>query len=234
MAAWSTRTGNRLTQEETVQRLVDAATRLLADKGPSEIKARSVAEAAQVSTTAVYYYLGGLPELLQAVADQAFRELDRDFGSVPAGDPVAELFTMALAARRLAQRNPHLYDLMFSLSTRGGYRPPRSRHDGRGTGSAAFQAVYTRLVQACERLVSSGRIRGDEDPQIIASQLWSCAHGFITLELGGQFDQFPDTVRQILQPMTISVFLALGDRPERAAKSYASVLDADQRTAASA
>jgi hypothetical protein len=136
-----------------------------------------------------------------------------------------------MAARRLAQRNPHLYDLMFGLSTRGSYRPPRSLRVGRGERSEAFQAIYTHVVQACERLVSSGRIRSGQDPEIIASQLWSCVHGFITLELRGQFDQFPDPVRQILQPMTISVFLALGDRPERAAKSYASVLDADQRHA---
>src|ERR1700752_2460450 len=109
----------RLTPRQTVERLVDAATKLLADEGPSEIKARSVAEAANVSTMAVYYHLGGVPELLQAVVDKGCRDLGRAFVAAPASDdPVATLFAMALATRRFAQDNPHRYDLMFGLSTR--------------------------------------------------------------------------------------------------------------------
>jgi len=78
----------RLAREQITERLVDAATTLLAEKGPAEIKARSVAEAANVSTMAVYYLLGGLPELLQAVVDRGFRDLDRPSKrSVPAMTP---------------------------------------------------------------------------------------------------------------------------------------------------
>jgi AcrR family transcriptional regulator len=214
----------RLTPEQTVERLVDAATRLLADKGPSEIKARSVAEAAQVSTMAVYYHLGGIPELLRAVVDQGFRDLERAFAAVsPSDDPVADLFAMALATRRLAQRSPHLYDLMFGLSTRGSYRPPGSPSAGAGGRSEAFQAAYAHLVQACTRLVHSGRIRADEDPVIVGTQLWTCVHGFVALELGGHFTQFPDPVRQVLQATTVNVLIGLGDTAERAHASHASV-----------
>ncbi|MEV5848697.1 WHG domain-containing protein [Streptomyces sp. NPDC051985] len=227
MTTSSARAGIRPTPEETVRRLVEAATRLLAAEGPSAIKARSVADAAQVSTAAVYYHLGGLPELLQAVIDQAFRDLDEDFGTVAAeGDPVAELFTMALAAHRLAQGNPHLYDLMFGLSTRGSYRPPKSRSASLGAGSEAFRDAYAHLVQACVRLLDSERVRAGAEPEIIASQLWSCVHGFITLDLGGQFSQFEDPVRQVLGPVTTSVLIALGADPEQAAESYAVALAA--------
>ena len=38
-------------------------------------------------------------------------------------DPVTDLFAMALITRELARANPHLYDLMFGLSTRATYRP---------------------------------------------------------------------------------------------------------------
>ncbi|WP_156772136.1 TetR/AcrR family transcriptional regulator, partial [Mycobacterium sp. 1245805.9] len=96
-------TAPRLTREQAVERLVDAATALLAEKGPSEIKARSVAEAAGVSTIAVYYHLGGLPELLQAVVDRGFQDLGRAFAAAPSSkDPVTALFSMALATRRFA------------------------------------------------------------------------------------------------------------------------------------
>jgi len=195
---------------------------MLATDGPSEIKARSVAEAAQVSTSAVYYHLGGLPELFQAVIDKGFAELDRAFNSIsPSGDPVADLFEMALTTRRLAQANPHLYDLMFGLSTRGSYRPsqPRRNRDR----SAAFQAAYTQLVQASARLITGGRVRADEAPELIADQLWSCVHGFVTLELAGHFAHLPDPVRDRLQPLTVCVFVAHGDTEEHANASHDSV-----------
>jgi hypothetical protein len=38
-------------------------------------------------------------------------------------DPIADLAVQALMCRRVARENPHLYDLMFGLSTRATYRP---------------------------------------------------------------------------------------------------------------
>jgi len=218
----------RLTPQQTIDRLVDAAITLLAEKGPSEIKARSVAETAQVSTIAVYYHLGGLPELLQAVADKGFRDLDSAFEAVaPSEDPVFDLFAMALETRRLAQDNPHLYDLMFGLSTRGSYRPVQNSSAGAFSGrSEAFQAAYTHLVQACIRLVQSGRIRMDEDPEIVATQLWSSVHGYVTLELGEHFTQFKDPVRQVLQTMMVNLLVGLGDNAEVCNASHAAAITA--------
>lgn len=220
----------RLTTEQVVERLVEAATTLLAEKGPSEIKARLVAEAAQVSTMAVYYHLGGIPELLQAVIDQGFRDLDRAFAAVPPGDdPVTVLFAMALATRRFAQDNPHLYDLMFGLSTRGSYRTLQAARSGVSARSEQFQAAYAHLVQACIWLVRSGRVRSDEDPEAIAPQLWSAVHGFVTLELGDHFAQFPDPVRHVLQPMMVNVLVGLGDSPAACRTSHTAAIDASGR-----
>nr|WP_271208849.1 TetR/AcrR family transcriptional regulator [Rhodococcus wratislaviensis]GLK33203.1 TetR family transcriptional regulator [Rhodococcus wratislaviensis] len=210
----------RLTSEQIIERLVDAATALLAEAGPSEIKARSVAEAAQVSTMSVYYHLGGLPELLQAVIDRGFRNLALAFESVHASDdPAADLFGIALACRQLAQANPHLYDLMFGLATRRGYRQLRPARPGATVQSDAFQAAYAHLVRECTRFVRSGRIRGGENPEAVATQLWSCVHGFITLELGGHFAQFPDSVGEVLQPTIVNLLVGLGDTAESAHSS---------------
>ena len=226
------RAAARLTPQQTIERLVEAAATLLAQKGPSEIKARSVAEAAQVSTMAVYYHIGGLPELLQAVVDKGFRDLDRAFDAVPlSDDPVVDLFAMALATRRLAQHNPHLYDLMFGLSTRGSYRPLQTSSAVASGRSQAFQAAYTHLVRACARLVRSGRIRTDEDPEIVATQLWSSVHGFVTLELGDHFAQFKDPVRQVLQTMMVNLLVGLGDSAELSHASHAAAIAASRPTA---
>jgi AcrR family transcriptional regulator len=215
MPKTSTAATARLTPQQTVERLVEAATTLLAQKGPSEIKARSVSEAAQVSTMAVYYHLGGLPELLQAVVDKGFRDLGRAWVAVPASDdPVTTLFAMALATRKFAQDNPHRYDLMFGLSKRGTYRPQKPSNSGVSGRSDEFQAAFAQLVLSCIRLVRSGRIRSGEDAEVVATQLWSSVHGFVTLELGDHFNQFPDPVREVLQPMMVNLLVGLGDTAE--------------------
>jgi AcrR family transcriptional regulator len=107
------------------ERVVQATVDLLAEQGPSAIKARAVASASGVSTMAVYHYFGGIAELMHAVVDHGFKELGNAFSQVPVTeDPLADLYAMALTTRRVARENPHLYDLMFGLSTRRAtYRP---------------------------------------------------------------------------------------------------------------
>lgn len=217
----TTSIASRMSSEEAVPRLVEATIRLLAEEGPAQIKARSVADAAGVSTQALYYHLGGLPELLQAVIDRGFGELGSAFASLTmTTDPVTDLFAMALTSRRLARENPHLYDTMFGLSTRGSYRVPHSPAPAPAARSAAFQAAYDQLVGACRRLVEIGRVDPGVDAEVIASQLWSAVHGFITLELGGHLDQFHEPVRQVLEATTVNILVGLGDDRSTSKKSH--------------
>lgn len=216
----------RLGRDQAVDQLVGAAIALLAAEGPAAIKARTVAEAAGLSTIAVYHHLGGLPELIQAVVDRGFRDLGDVFLHAPiSDDPVASLCAMALESRRFAHANPHLYDLMFGLSTRGSYRPmPPTESASRGRVDN-FQRAYVHLVQGCRRLVASGRVRSDQDPEAIAPQLWSAAHGFITLEIGAQLSAFEDPVRQVFLPMMVNMVVGLGDDPQSATASHATALN---------
>ncbi len=46
----------------------------------------------------------------------------------------------------------------------------------------------------------SGRVR-QQEPEVLAAQLWSFVHGFITLELAEHFVEFDDPVAQVLVPM---------------------------------
>jgi AcrR family transcriptional regulator len=201
------------------ERLVEAAIRLLAEQGPSAIKARTVASATGLSTMAVYSHFGGIPELTRAVIDQGFKELDAAFRQLPTtDDPMADLALQALTCRRVARDNPHLYDLMFGLSTRGTYRQQTESSCASGR-SHAFLGAYTHVLEACARLVSTGRVR-QQDPQCIAAQLWSFAHGFITLELAETFIGFDDPVRQVLLALGVNVCVGLGDTRERAEASH--------------
>jgi AcrR family transcriptional regulator len=200
------------------ERLMQATIELLAEQGPSAIKARTVAAAAGLSTMVVYSHFGGIPELMGSVIEYGYTELDRAFEQSPAtDDPIADLFALALTTRRIARANPHLYDLMFGLSVRATYRPVS---DVRRSGqSQAFQNAYARLLEACRRLVESGRI-APARPDVVAAALWSFVHGYITLELGEHFAGFNDPVRQVMLPMGVTFTVGLGDARERAQASH--------------
>jgi AcrR family transcriptional regulator len=203
------------------ERVVQATVGLLAEQGPSAIKVRTVASASGVSTMAVYHYFGGIAELMRAVVGHGFKELDKAFSQVPVTeDPLADLFAMALTSRRVARENPHLYDLMFGLSTRRATYRPLPDSDVRFSGrSPAFQGAYRHLAEACARLTSSGRVR-HQQPEVLAAQLWSFVHGFITLELAEHFVEVDDPVAQVLQPMGVNLAVGLGDERERAQASH--------------
>lgn len=214
----------KMSAEETAdgapERLIQATISLLAEQGPSAIKARTVAAASGLSTMLVYHYFGGIPELTAAVIDRGFKELDRAFSQLPVTeDPIADLAVQALTCRRVARENPHLYDLMFGLSTRATYRPVAASGVRLSGRSPAFRGAYAHMARACARLVRSGRIR-QQDPEVVAAQLWSFVHGFITLELADTFVDFDEPVRQILLPMGVNLSVGLGDTRERAQASH--------------
>ena len=212
------------TPDGVPERLVRATIKLLAEQGPSAIKARAVASEAGMSSMVVYSHFGGIPELIRAVVDHGFLELERAFSAVPiTEDPIADLFSMGLITREMARANPHLYDLMFGLSTRATYRPTPDKDLRRSGHSPAFQAAYRYVTDACSRLVESDRV-GLRDPKAVAAAMWSFVHGYITLELGDHFADFDDPVAQVLLPMGVTFSVGLGDTQERAQASHEAVL----------
>ena len=79
------------TPDGVPERVVQATIRLLAEQGPSAIKARTVASASGLSTMAVYHHFGGIAELIRAVADRGF---------LPVGLPALALAMFWFAARQ--------------------------------------------------------------------------------------------------------------------------------------
>lgn len=203
---------------DTPERVLQATITLLAEQGPSAIKARTVAEASGVSTMAVYHHFGGISELMSAVIDRGYHDLGQAFAQSPTtDDPIADLFTMALTTRRVAQENPHLYDLMFGLSRRSTYRPTTDvPPSGR---SPAFLEAYQHLVDACERLADSGRVP-PVPAATVAAAMWSFVHGYITLELAEHFVEFDNPMREVLLPMGVTFSVGLGDTQARAQASH--------------
>ena len=210
--------------------LVAAVVRLLADEGPAAVQARRVAREIEASTTAVYHYYGGMPELLRAVVEEGFRRLEADLDAAPTSDdPIADIFRLAFAYRDTARRNPHLYDLMFGLSAPGGYRPAGMNLPNSPTTTDAARGAFGHLVKAAERAMGSGRLhRGDPGP--VAAQLWSILHGYVTLELSGHFADVEHGPARIFLPMGTNLIVGLGDTAERAAASSARALREVEQT----
>jgi AcrR family transcriptional regulator len=186
--------------------LLDATIVLLAGRGPAAVQARTVAAAAGTSTMMVYKLFGSMPALLGAACDEGFRRLAARFDAAPrSADAVADAAVLALIHRAVARENPHLYDLMFGLST------PSATQDAPG-----FAAAYAQLVACAEAVVASGRIRTTE-PAAVAAQLWSFVHGAITLELAGHMAGDDE----LLLGLACTVMVGLGDEPARARDSAA-------------
>ena len=159
------------------ERLIEATIRILAEDGPSAVKARTVASASGLSTMVLYTHFGGVPELLAAVIDQGFRKLADAFSRVEVtDDPVADLCSMALTTRQQARANPHLYDLMFGRPVPA-FAPDE---DAQEIADATFQP----LVAGVQRCLDAGVFIGD-DAERIAFHLWAMSHGMVSLELAG-------------------------------------------------
>jgi hypothetical protein len=84
-------------------------------------------------------------------------------------------------------------------------------------------------MNAAERAIRAGRLRTG-DPVLIAAQLWSVLHGYVTLELSGHFAHLDDEgLVHILMPMGANLLVGLGDHRDRAERSVARALsEADQ------
>lgn len=158
---------------------------------------------------AVYHHFGDLPSLMDEVVARGYRLLRAELLGAAAADsdPQVQLFAMALCVRGMAQENPHLYDLMFGLSTRGTYRAAASTSSPRERKH--FRDAYDVLVHACEELALSGRVDSDDGKQI-AAQLWSVVHGFVALEAAGHFEDYGDPVLEILAPMAVNHMVGFG------------------------
>jgi AcrR family transcriptional regulator len=190
------------------ERLVDAAIRVLVAEGPSAVQARRVAKEIGASTMAVYHYFGGMPELMRAVSEEGYRRLGRQLvAQPPTDDPVADICTQALTYRHHAHESRHLYDVMTGPSA----APVAA-------GGAAASEAFSGLVATVARTMEAGRIRPGA-PELVAAQFWSILHGYVTLELAGQFAHLDDPVTEILVPLGVNVLIGLGDDPERAAAS---------------
>ena len=151
--------------------LLDAALRLLEERGPGALRIRDLASATERSTMGVYTHFGSKQGLLEQLYLLGFRRLEERLDSIPSGgEGRQELLAFALAYRAFALDNEALYGLMFERATPDFVPSDASRLAGLST----FQMLADRVAEW----------RPDfTDPAADAHLIWAAMHGLVTIEL---------------------------------------------------
>jgi len=158
----------KLRTPELKQRLRDAAIEVLTRQGPGGLTTRTVAEAADTSTPAVYELFGDKAGLVREVFFEGFRVLRARLAATPeSGDPVADLRELAVAYRVFINEHPQLARVMFSR--------PFGDFDPGPAETQAGASVRTLVVGRVQRCIGAGEMDGDAT---------DIAHGLVALIQG--------------------------------------------------
>ena len=159
------------TASTTRDTLLDAALRLLEERGPGALRIRDLAEAAEQSTMGVYTHFGSKQGLLEQLYLHGFRRLEEALSSVPSdGQGRQALLAFALAYRAFALENEALYGLMFERATPDFVPSDASRL----AGLATFEMLVSRVADWRPDLT---------DPAADSHLIWATMHGLVTIEL---------------------------------------------------
>ena len=159
------------TASTTRETLLDAALRLLEERGPGALRIRDLAAAAEQSTMGVYTHFGSKQGLLEQLYLHGFRRLEERLDRVPSdGQGAQELLEFALAYRQFALDNEALYGLMFERAAPDFVPSDASRLAGLST----FEMLASRVAAW----------RPDfTDPAADAHLVWATMHGLVSIEL---------------------------------------------------
>lgn len=163
----------------TRERILMAARRLLDERGSEGITMRRVAKAVGLTPMAVYRHFADRDGLLNALADQGFRQLAvllQDASE--AGAPERRLLKLSEVYLDHALENPRLFELMFLLPRSGARRfPPDFRKGASPTANV--------LATVIQQGMDEGKFH-DEDIWQVVFEIGALSHGLIMLYLGGR------------------------------------------------
>ncbi len=150
-------------------RLILTTARELAEaEGWDAVTTRRLAQRIEYSQPVLYSHFRGREEIVGAVALEGFTELT----AALTADPHASVAGVAAAYVGFAERNPAVYDAMFSLASGLPFADeatPAPLHD-----------AFTVLLDAF------GAVAGDTDRGLFTEVAWAALHGLVTLTRAGR------------------------------------------------
>lgn len=149
--------------------LVEAARRLVEEKGPDRLTMSDACRAAGVSTAAPYRHFADMDAILLAVVSEGMERQRAAMEAAAAAHPrgsIAAVAAIGVAYVDFARAEPGLFRAMFALTR---------RHSGDDDLMAAGRATFgVVLAQIAARMGLA-----PDDPRVVdrGFKLWSLAHG---------------------------------------------------------
>ena len=165
----------------TAARITVAGRRLLDKEGAEAVTMRRVAKAVGITAMAIYRHYPDRSALLNAVADEGFKQLAARLARKRfSGTIEARLTKMAEIYLEHAFQNPRLFELMFLKPREGARRYPRDFKAGRSP-------TANLMVQVVKEGMTNGHFREDDAWEIVF-EMGALSHGLIMLYLGGRLE----------------------------------------------
>lgn len=161
---------------------MEAARRLLVERGAAGFSLADAAKLAGVSPAAPYRHFKDREALLAEVAAEGFALFGQRLGEAmqSASDPVSGFRAMGRAYLSFAREQPGLYAAMFSwCATPDGAAASPARHS------------FELLIDGIARSLGGAR-RTPEETRNLAVQVWALSHGLAMLAGSGQLGQDVD------------------------------------------
>ena len=152
--------------------VVEAAAKLVDEKGLDQLSLGLLAERLGVRTPSLYNHVAGLPGLKHDLALYCLREVFDRLTRATIGKSRAEaIVAIANTYRAYARETPGRYALTLQAP---------------GPGDQALQAIAQQLVDVLRAVLAPYRLSEEDTIHAIRS-LRSIVHGFISLEVAGGF-----------------------------------------------
>jgi AcrR family transcriptional regulator len=165
--------------------LVEAALRLIAEKGPAGFTFAEAARAAGVSPAAPYRHFRDRDDLIADVAQRGFEAFAlalRTAWNAGTPTPRAALKRMGAAQLAFARTQPAAYAAMFEGGLKLSDYPLLH---------AAAEAAFAALREACEAVVAAMPAEHRPPALMVALHVWALSHGIASLFARGDAARRP-------------------------------------------
>ncbi len=155
------------------QEILDRAIEVFAARGSKKTSLRAIAQEVGVTHAALTHYFGSLEELLVAVYRESER---RSNGDEPTPDDVSP----ALMMRVSAEENRRIPGLVQLYSTLVASALEDDHPAANAFATERFERLRIEMAERVRRQQSTGRIRADIDPALVAALVIAASDGLQT------------------------------------------------------
>lgn len=154
--------------------IIEAAERLLTERGAHGVTLEAVAEHADVAVQTIYNRVGGRSALLLAVTQRALEENRAyvDAAYAMPGTPEERIRAAFNAYVRFATEKPHQFRIVTN---------PPDDPEVITQVDDLISAHMTNLANALREAIAAGAITLDLDPDVAATALWAMCSGILSL-----------------------------------------------------